>query len=164
MTYQCLHVRLLLLCQPLDLWQHLVQLLWCWWLWFSSSLTIRRTARSCVWVAHKRMNTRQFDFKVLLSHKTRTKSSWTSPHRCHPCYCVINSRFLIKQEPCFRRKQYVVATYSSDSKLLVSRFSHIHRTNSSGCQPNFAVLNRGRHLYSAGRPSCWALAHILVQT
>jgi len=22
------------------------------------------------------------------------------------------------------------------------------------------VLNRGRHLYSAGRPSCWALAHI----
>jgi len=25
-----------------------------------------------------------------------------------------------------------------------------------------AVLNRGRHLYSAGRPSRWALAHILV--
>jgi len=23
-------------------------------------------------------------------------------------------------------------------------------------------LNRGRHLYSAGRPSCWALAHILL--
>ena len=23
-----------------------------------------------------------------------------------------------------------------------------------------AVLNRGRHLYSAGRPSCWAFAHI----
>ena len=29
-------------------------------------------------------------------------------------------------------------------------------------QPNFAALNRGRHLYSAGRPSGWALAHILV--
>jgi len=27
-------------------------------------------------------------------------------------------------------------------------------------QPNFAVLNRGRHLCSAGRPSGWALAHI----
>jgi len=27
-------------------------------------------------------------------------------------------------------------------------------------QPNFAALNRGRHLYSAGRPSRWALAHI----
>ena len=31
-----------------------------------------------------------------------------------------------------------------------------------GCQPNLAVLNRWRHLYSAGRPSRWALAHILV--
>jgi len=29
-------------------------------------------------------------------------------------------------------------------------------------QPNFAALNRGRHLCSAGRPSRWALAHILV--
>jgi len=28
--------------------------------------------------------------------------------------------------------------------------------------PNFAALNRGHHLYSAGRPSRWALAHILV--
>jgi len=34
--------------------------------------------------------------------------------------------------------------------------------SSSGCQPNFAALNRGRHLCSAGRPSGWALAHILV--
>jgi len=30
--------------------------------------------------------------------------------------------------------------------------------SSSGRQPNFAALNRGRHLYSAGRPSRWALA------
>ena len=34
--------------------------------------------------------------------------------------------------------------------------------SSSGRQPNFAALNRGRHLYSAGRPSRWASAHILV--
>jgi len=34
--------------------------------------------------------------------------------------------------------------------------------SSSGHQPNFAALNRGRHLYSAGRPSRWALTHILV--
>jgi len=32
----------------------------------------------------------------------------------------------------------------------------------SGRQPNFAALNRGHHLYSAGRPSRWALAHIRV--
>ena len=34
--------------------------------------------------------------------------------------------------------------------------------SSSGRQPNFAALNRGRHLCSAGWPSGWALAHILV--
>jgi len=36
------------------------------------------------------------------------------------------------------------------------------RHSSGGRQPNFAALNRGRHLYSAGQPSRWALAHILV--
>ena len=50
-----------------------------------------------------------------------------------------------------------------------SKFQRISRLgsvtaqhSSSGRQPNFAALNRGRHLYSAGRPSRWALAHILV--
>ena len=33
----------------------------------------------------------------------------------------------------------------------------------SGRQRNFAALNRRRHLCSAGRPSRWALAHILVK-
>ena len=32
--------------------------------------------------------------------------------------------------------------------------------SSSGRQPNFAALNRGRHLCLAGRTSRWALAHI----
>ena len=46
---------------------------------------------------------------------------------------------------------------------LVSRLGSITaRHSSSGRQPNFAALNRGRHLCSAGRPSRWALAHILV--
>jgi len=34
------------------------------------------------------------------------------------------------------------------------------RYSSSRRQPNFAALNRGRHLYYAWRPSRWALAHI----
>ena len=34
------------------------------------------------------------------------------------------------------------------------------RHRSSEREPNFAALSRGRHLYSAGWPSCWALAHI----
>jgi len=46
----------------------------------------------------------------------------------------------------------------------LQRVSHLGsvtaRHCSSGRQPNFVVLNRGRHLYSAGRPSRWALAHI----
>jgi len=45
----------------------------------------------------------------------------------------------------------------------VSRFGSITaRQSSSGRQPDFAVLNRGRHLCLARRPSRWALAHILV--
>jgi len=35
------------------------------------------------------------------------------------------------------------------------------RYSSSGRQPNFAALNRVRHVYSAGQPSRWALAHIV---
>jgi len=45
----------------------------------------------------------------------------------------------------------------------VSRLgSVIAQHSSSGHHPNFAALNRGRHLYSAGRPSRWALATFLV--
>ena len=36
------------------------------------------------------------------------------------------------------------------------------RQSSSGREQNFAALSTGRHLYSTGRPSGWALAHILV--
>jgi len=36
------------------------------------------------------------------------------------------------------------------------------RRSSSGLEPNFAALSRGHYLYLAGRPSRWALAHILV--
>jgi len=45
----------------------------------------------------------------------------------------------------------------------VSRLGSVTAQHSgSGHQPNLAVLNRAHHLYSAGRPSRWALAHILV--
>jgi len=43
-------------------------------------------------------------------------------------------------------------------------FSITARHSSSGRQPNFAAFIRGRHLYSAGRPSCWVSALILVFT
>ena len=45
----------------------------------------------------------------------------------------------------------------------VSRLGSVTaRQSSSGRQPYFAALNRGRHLCSTGRPSCWAVAHFLV--
>ena len=41
------------------------------------------------------------------------------------------------------------------------RFGNVtERQSSSERQRNFAALNKGRHLCSAGRPSRWALAHI----
>ena len=39
-------------------------------------------------------------------------------------------------------------------------WQHYCTHSSTGRQPNFAALNTGRHLYSKGRPSRWALAHI----
>ena len=48
-------------------------------------------------------------------------------------------------------------------KFALSYFDSVTaQHSSSGRQPNFAALSRGRHLYSTGRPSRWALPHILV--
>jgi len=45
----------------------------------------------------------------------------------------------------------------------VSRLGSITaRHSTGGRQPNFAALNRGRHLYSAVRPSRWAMADTVV--
>ena len=58
---------------------------------------------------------------------------------------------------------YFNGTYRQSEKNLSSRLGSVTARHSSiGRQPIFAALNRGRHLYSAGRPSRWALAHILV--
>ena len=50
---------------------------------------------------------------------------------------------------------------TADIRRLSRLGSVTARQSSSGRQPNFAALNRGRHLCSAGRPSRWASAHIL---
>ena len=44
------------------------------------------------------------------------------------------------------------------------RYCTVLQQWATGRQPNFAALNRGRHLYSAGRPSRWASVHILVSS
>jgi len=53
-------------------------------------------------------------------------------------------------------------TWCGPSGNLECRSERCCMASSSGRQPKFAALNRGRHLCSAGRPSGWALAHILV--
>jgi len=81
---------------------------------------------------------------------------------------------LIKQQYVQMSPQYGELRHTSGWDLLaslrhpckfqrVSRLSSVTaRQSSSGRQRNFAALNRGCHLCSAGRPSRWALAHILV--
>ena len=77
-----------------------------------------------------------------------------------------------KTSPSAHRRKLCRALYSQlrhVSTIGKSKFQRLSplgrvtaRHSSSGRQPNFAALNRGRHLYSARRPSRWALAHILV--
>jgi len=64
-----------------------------------------------------------------------------------PCECVILSRAKFTFRP---------------SRALSYIFSVTARHSSSGRQPNFAASSRGHNLYSAGRPSRWSSAHILV--
>jgi len=57
---------------------------------------------------------------------------------------------------------WLIRLYIHFRRLLFGIISVTARQSSSRRQPNFAALSTGRHLYSAGRPSRWALAHILV--
>jgi len=58
----------------------------------------------------------------------------------------------------------LLASLGHPSKFqLVSHLGSITAWHSSsGHQPKFAALNRGRHLHLTGWPSSWALAHTLV--
>ena len=49
--------------------------------------------------------------------------------------------------------------WPTSGPVVSTGFASWQRHSSSGRQPNLAALNRGRHLYSAGRPSRWASAH-----
>jgi len=54
-------------------------------------------------------------------------------------------------------------TFTLCPSLALSYFGSVTaRHSSSRRQPNFVALNEGRHLYSAGRPSRWALAQSVM--
>jgi len=103
-------------------------------------------------------------FRVLASLPQRRRSTegnqtlhdvWPSPARLHYIYifggcCPVTEFCQVQNSVCILQ-------------VLCSPIGSITAWHSnSGREPNFAALSTGRHLYSAGRPSRWALAHILV--
>ena len=98
-------------------------------------------------------------------HHRRTLSGYVFEIKA----CVDNRKKLVKQ-------QYLIHVMSSqyNGELRPTNWAEIcwrvwdtpanfngfRGTALSRRQPNFAALKRGRHLYSTGQPSRWALAHI----
>jgi len=103
-------------------------------------------------------------FRVLASLLQRRRSTeanqtlhdvWPSPAQLHYIYifggcCPVTEFCQVQNSVC------VFQVLRSPIGSITARHS------SSGHEPNFAALSTGRHLYSAGRPLRWALAHILV--
>jgi len=77
-------------------------------------------------------------------------TSSTCPHN------IVNFGLLTAE---IRWRVWVTPSNFNDFRVLAAL---LHGTLVVQRQPNFAALNRGRHVYSAGRPSRCALAHILV--
>jgi len=103
-------------------------------------------------------------FRVLVSLLQRRRS--TEANQAARCLAVSWAGTLYVHFWGFLPRNGILpgATFTLRPSLELSCFGSITAQRcSSGRQPNFAALNRGRHLYSAGRPSCWAFAHILVQ-
>ena len=83
-------------------------------------------------------------------------------HKITICATLSGYIFEIKALINNRKKLVLLASLGHPSTF--QRVSHLGSVtaqhSSNGRQPNFAALNRGRHLYSVWRPSRWALAHI----
>ena len=102
-------------------------------------------------------------FRVLASLLQRRRSPdqtlhdvWPSPGLLHYIYifggcCPVTEFCQVQNSVC------VFQVLRSPIGSVTARHS------SSGREPNFAALSTRRHLYSAGRPLRWALAHILIE-
>ena len=67
---------------------------------------------------------------------------------------IVKQKYVLHMSPQYGELRPTSTAFASWQRYCTS--------SSSGRQPKFAALNRGRHLCSAGRPSGWALAHILI--
>jgi len=98
--------------------------------------------------------------RSLLCHFTKSKMTLVGGWKVHVFVSLTEYRNYGEVRP--TGGWDLLASLGHPSKFRrVSRLGSVTaRHSSSGRQPNFAALNRGRHLYSARRPSRWALAHI----
>jgi len=92
-----------------------------------------------------------------LRHVSTIETNLLNSNISPTCAYNMGNFGLLAAEICWR-----VWGTSSKFQLVLRLDSVTARYSSSGRQPNFAALNKERHLYSSGRPSRWASAHILV--
>ena len=117
-----------------------------------------------------------------LTGNTECKKSRSAHHRINLSGYIFATKARIDSQKKLVKQQYLLHMSSQYGELRPtngwdrfvslghpSKFQQVLHLSShaawhctSGCQTNFAELNRRCHLYSAGRPSRWALAHILV--
>jgi len=91
----------------------------------------------------------------LMEGNQTLRDVWPSPARLHYIYlfggcCRVTEFCQVQNSVC------VLQVLRDPIGSVTARHS------SSGRESNFVALSTGRHLYSAGRPSRWALAYILV--
>jgi len=138
--------------------------------WCSLNVNLEcRSEMCCIWLAgntgHKMMQ------KIAIADHRTTLSGCVFATKAY----VNNLKKLVKQQYLlYMSSQYgelrptngwdLVGNLGHPSKFQrVLRLGSVTaRHSSSGLQPNFVVLNRGRHLYLVGRSLRCALAHILV--
>jgi len=117
-----------------------------------------------------------------LAGNTGRKKSPSAHHRTALFGCIFATKARMDNQKQLVKKQYLrhmslqygelqltngwdlLANLAHPNKFQrFSRFGSVTARHSSSVrQPHFAALNRGRHLYSAGGPSRWALAQTLV--
>ena len=79
----------------------------------------------------------------------------------------VKQQYLVHMSSQYGERRPTIGWDRSGSLGHLCKFQRVWRLGSvtarhcsSGRQPNFPALNRGRHLYSVGWPSRWAFAHI----
>jgi len=97
-------------------------------------------------------------FRVLASllHRRRSMEVNQTLHDVWPCTGLVHCIYIFMGSCLLREFCQVHSSLCAPCGSITACHS------SSGRQPNFAALSRGRHLYLARQPSHWASAHILL--